>query len=167
MLTSFNFFFGSPSSKNSKVWRAWLETVLGWVTDREVLLTYARMSTKYIEKTSVGMWLNDEFHTRAVISIRKKSKEIRITCCPHIMRYLAHSGLALPMTNHTLKPVGAGVGIDKVFAPLQPQLNRVPADWMDNARESWRIEFHSHNNLHLGQRATGTTGVRTDRQYYY
>jgi hypothetical protein len=34
---SCNFFFGSPSAKNSRVKHAWPGAILGWVTDREVL----------------------------------------------------------------------------------------------------------------------------------
>jgi hypothetical protein len=32
----YTFFFGSPTEKNSRVKRAWLRAILGWVTDREV-----------------------------------------------------------------------------------------------------------------------------------
>jgi len=47
--------FGSSSHKNFTVKRAWLGTILGWVTYREVF-RYVRVRTKHAEKTRVGLW---------------------------------------------------------------------------------------------------------------
>ena len=47
-----SFFSGSPFGQNSKVKRAQLGVVSGWVTDREVSPGCARVRTKCTEKTS-------------------------------------------------------------------------------------------------------------------
>jgi hypothetical protein len=49
-------FFGSSTKKNFEVKRAWIGAILGWVTDQEVGPGCAWVRTKYIEKTSVGLW---------------------------------------------------------------------------------------------------------------
>ena len=49
-------FSGSPFGKNSKVKRAQLGVVSGWVTDREVAPGCARVRTKCAEKTSIDLW---------------------------------------------------------------------------------------------------------------
>ena len=49
-----SFFSGSPLEKNSKVKRAWLGAILGWVTDREVGPGCARVRKKCAGNTSVG-----------------------------------------------------------------------------------------------------------------
>ena len=51
-----SFFSGSPFGQNSKVKRAHLGVVSGWVTDREVAPGCARVRTKCAEKTSVDLW---------------------------------------------------------------------------------------------------------------
>ena len=50
-----SFFSGSPFGQNSKVKRAQLGVVSGWVTDREVAPGCARVRTKCAEKTSIDM----------------------------------------------------------------------------------------------------------------
>src|SRR4051812_27680962 len=54
--TRCTFFSGRPDPKNSKVKRAWLGAILGWVTDREIVPGCARVRTKCVGKTSVGLW---------------------------------------------------------------------------------------------------------------
>ena len=51
-----SFFSGSPFGQNSKVKRAQLGVVLGWVTDWEVAPGCARVRTKCAEKTSIDLW---------------------------------------------------------------------------------------------------------------
>src|SRR3954468_757566 len=51
-----SFFSGSPFGQNSKVKRAQLGVVSGWVTDREVPPGCARVRTKCAEKTSIDLW---------------------------------------------------------------------------------------------------------------
>ena len=51
-----SFFSGSPFGQNSKVKRAQLGVVSGWVTDREVAPGCARVRTKCAEKTSIDLW---------------------------------------------------------------------------------------------------------------
>src|SRR5215216_6234894 len=51
-----SFFFGSPFGKNSKVKRAQLGVISGWVTDREVAPGCARVRTKCTENTSIDLW---------------------------------------------------------------------------------------------------------------
>ena len=51
-----SFFSGSPFGQNSKVKRAQLGVVSGWVTDREVAPGCARVRTKCTEKTSIDLW---------------------------------------------------------------------------------------------------------------
>ena len=50
-----SFFSGSAFGKNSKVKRAQLGVVSGWVTDREVAPGCARVRTKCAEKTSIDL----------------------------------------------------------------------------------------------------------------
>ena len=51
-----SFFSRSPFRNNSKVKRAQLGVVSGWVTDREVAPGCARVRTKCAEKTSIDLW---------------------------------------------------------------------------------------------------------------
>ena len=52
-----NFFFsGSPFGQNSKVKRAQLGVISGWVTDWKVAPGCARVRTKCAEKTSIDLW---------------------------------------------------------------------------------------------------------------
>ena len=51
-----SFFSRSPFGKNSKVKRAYLGVILGWVTDWEVAPGCARVRTKCAEKTSIDLW---------------------------------------------------------------------------------------------------------------
>ena len=51
-----SFFSGSPFGQNSKVKRAQLGVISGWVTDWEVSPGCARVRTKCTEKTSIDRW---------------------------------------------------------------------------------------------------------------
>ena len=51
-----SFFSGSPFVKHSKVKRAQLGVVLGWVTDQEVAPGCTRVRTKCVENTSIDLW---------------------------------------------------------------------------------------------------------------
>ena len=51
-----SFFSGSPFGQNSKVKRAQLIVVSGWVTDREVATRCARVRAKCVEKTNIDLW---------------------------------------------------------------------------------------------------------------
>ena len=51
-----SFFSGSPFGQNSKVKRAHLGVISGWVTDREVGPGCARVSIKCAGKTSIDLW---------------------------------------------------------------------------------------------------------------
>ena len=51
-----SFFSGSPFGQNSKVKRAELGVVSGWVIDREVAPGCVRVRTKCAEKTSIDLW---------------------------------------------------------------------------------------------------------------
>ena len=51
-----SFFSESPFGQNSKVKRAQLGVISGWVTDREVAPRCARVRTKCAEKTSIDLW---------------------------------------------------------------------------------------------------------------
>ena len=53
-----SFFSESPFGQNSKVKRAQLGVVPGWVTDPEVAPGCARVRTKCAEKTSIDLWAN-------------------------------------------------------------------------------------------------------------
>ena len=51
-----SFFSGSPFGQNSKVKRAQLGVVSGWVTGWEVAPGCARVRIKCLEKTSIDLW---------------------------------------------------------------------------------------------------------------
>ena len=51
-----SFFSRSPFGQNSKVKRAQLGVVSGWVTNREVAPGCTRVRTKCAEKTSIDLW---------------------------------------------------------------------------------------------------------------
>ena len=51
-----SFFSRSPFGKISKVKRAQLGVISGWVTDQEVAPGCARVRTKCAEKTSINLW---------------------------------------------------------------------------------------------------------------
>ena len=51
-----SFFSGSPFRKNSKVKRAQLGVISGWVTGREVAPGCTRVRTKCTENTAIDLW---------------------------------------------------------------------------------------------------------------